>query len=288
MATATVVLAPNHTDDATFQAYHGAIDAALLTAGMTAVTQTGEINFGSVTRPGATDTVAGFRCYAFSDVLQSSNKVYLKVEFGTGGSTSNPCQWVTVGTGLNGSGTLTGQLGTRWKLSAGSSTDATSRTSWFSASTNRLSFAIVPDSSATYLASVFTVERSKNTSGVDTATGIITSVIYPTGSDHQNKQQFVPYAGSIPSAEGSWVVSLAAGSSSVYGTSVLASPPIPLLGGSLNPGVNALCFQVDDIGDLTTFSAKLYGVARTYLALGNARYANVGGRSNGRVAILYQ
>ena len=65
----------------------------------------------ATTRPG-TSTAAGYYILQFNDTLQSTTPILIKIELGTGGAATTPALWVTVGTGSNGSGTLTG-LSTR-------------------------------------------------------------------------------------------------------------------------------------------------------------------------------
>ena len=102
-----------HTTDATFRAWGSELSARLAAIGLVQTADTGQINWGTATRP-ATNVAAGYEIWRFNDSLQGSAPIFLKVEYGTAsGNSQSPMVWVTVGTGSNGSGTLTGQQTSR-------------------------------------------------------------------------------------------------------------------------------------------------------------------------------
>lgn len=102
----------DHTSDAGFRAWGAEYNAKLAAAGLVQASDTGQINWASVNRPGIS-TVAGYEIWRFNDALQATAPIYIKLEFGTGTNASVPQLWITVGTGSNGSGTITGQSSTR-------------------------------------------------------------------------------------------------------------------------------------------------------------------------------
>lgn len=107
MTTVTYTSVIDHTSDAGFRAWGSELSTNLATAGLVVTADTGQINWTTVTRPG-TNTSGGYEIWRFAD-----STLYLKIEYGTGGGATTPQMWITVGTGSNGSGTLTGQLSTR-------------------------------------------------------------------------------------------------------------------------------------------------------------------------------
>lgn len=108
-----------HTNDAQFRAWGSELSARLAAIGLVQTADTGQINWGSVTRPGAS-TAAGYEIWRFNDSLQGSAPIFLKIEYGTGSSANTPGTWITVGTGSNGSGTITGTSTTRVQCSTNS------------------------------------------------------------------------------------------------------------------------------------------------------------------------
>lgn len=111
-STNTVV---DQTSDAAFRTWVAEIITMLFTTlGVTQTADTGQINTSTVTRAVVTNTAAGYVIGRFNDTAQSTSPIFFKLEFGTGNSQPTaPEMWITVGTGSNGSGTLTGTVGTR-------------------------------------------------------------------------------------------------------------------------------------------------------------------------------
>lgn len=100
------------TSSVTFQAWVAEVVAALFVSlGVTQTADTGQINPATVAVPGAANTSAGYVIGRFNDTLQSTAPIFFKLEFGSGSAASNPAMWLTVGTGSNGSGTITGTGG---------------------------------------------------------------------------------------------------------------------------------------------------------------------------------
>lgn len=109
-STNTVV---DHSTDAAFRTWAQEIITLLVTTlGITQTADTGQINTTTVVRAG-TNTSAGYVILRFNDTAQATSPIFIKLEFGTGGSTTSPALFITIGTGSNGTGTLTGTVGTR-------------------------------------------------------------------------------------------------------------------------------------------------------------------------------
>lgn len=101
-----------HNSDANFRVWGADFAAKLGAVGMVQTADTGQINWASVTRP-ATNTAGGYEIWRFNDSLQGTSPIFFKIEYGTAGVATYPQVWITVGTGSNGSGTITGQSSTR-------------------------------------------------------------------------------------------------------------------------------------------------------------------------------
>lgn len=108
----------------------GVSDLLLACGAVTQTADTGQIDLVSGTFTPATNTAQGYQMFAFADSLQATAPIYVKVEYGNGGNTSNPQLWVTIGTATNGSGTLTGTVSSRQPVFT------TSSTIWGSATTH--------------------------------------------------------------------------------------------------------------------------------------------------------
>jgi hypothetical protein len=124
MTTAIYSTAWSHLTDADFRAWGSELSAAMQTCGLLPSADTGQINWTTVARPAGNNTAAGYEIYQFTDSLQATYPIFVKIEYGTGNTHTNydsPALWITVGQGSNGSGTLTGVLTTRTQIMCNSS-----------------------------------------------------------------------------------------------------------------------------------------------------------------------
>ena len=160
--------APDMASDAIFRTWGGAISAALSSIGWIQGGDTGQINWTTVTKPTLINTAAGFEIWRMNHTLQATKPVFLKIEYGCSGALSIPAIWITVGTGTNGAGTLTGQVGARQIIGPGSGTTGVTA-SYFSGNTSRLT-AYLWDSVSYY--TLIMIERTHDGAGADTNLGV--------------------------------------------------------------------------------------------------------------------
>jgi hypothetical protein len=96
----------NNASTTTFRAWGSALSAAVGAAGCVQTADTGQINWASVTVPGAGSTSAGYEVWRFNDTLQSTAPIYFKLEYGSSAVTAAGGLWLTVGTGSDGAGNI--------------------------------------------------------------------------------------------------------------------------------------------------------------------------------------
>lgn len=99
----------DHQSDAGFQAWGADFCAKLDAIGLVQTADTGQVDWGTVARP-ANNTTAGYEMRRFDDTQQTAAPIYLKFDFGTMASPNRPRWRVSIGTGSDGSGNLTGVL----------------------------------------------------------------------------------------------------------------------------------------------------------------------------------
>lgn len=104
----------DNTTDAGFRAWGSGLDAGLTTAGLVQTADTGQINWVTATRPGVNFTFAGYTIWRLAN-----SSMYFKLQYGIANGNTLPLLQVQVGTGSNGSGTLTGQLSTATSVNTG-------------------------------------------------------------------------------------------------------------------------------------------------------------------------
>lgn len=177
MATYTGNLDAYINTDAEFRAWASAIDTAILGCGLVDAGDTGQINLTTVSQPGASDTFMGYKVYAFNDVLQATLSIYLKVEFGSGGTSDRPALRVTVGRSTNGAGTLSGGNVTKTLKPGGSKADGDTLPYFISGrcsgSNGHLHVCVNNDASSDTYGYYFSIERPKTVDGTDTADGFL-------------------------------------------------------------------------------------------------------------------
>lgn len=97
----------DHSTDATFRTWGSEFSAALLAVGLTKTSDTGQIDWGTVTRP-TTNTDAGYEIWRFNDALQATQPIFMKISFGTHSTALKGRIRIVVGSGSDGAGNLTG------------------------------------------------------------------------------------------------------------------------------------------------------------------------------------
>lgn len=190
----------DQTTDAAFRTWVAEIITALTsTLTLVQTTDTGQINTSTVTRA-AINTAAGYSIFRYSDTLQSTSPVFIKLEYGSGGANTLPQMWITLGQGSNGSGTLTGNLTQRCAANSGAAATSltTSYTSRFivNMTLGYVGLAWKIGSQGTNVGSgAFMIFRSNDSSGAPTGDSInlITNNVSVTGSASQTGQ-YVGYS----------------------------------------------------------------------------------------------
>lgn len=166
MTTRTYTSVIDHTGDAGFQAWYNELISELIACGLVQTADTGQIG-ATAARPG-TNTAAGYVIMRLAD-----SSLYFKIEFGTASSSLEPQIWLTVGTGSNGSGTLTGQTSTRDVCTTDSApfSTATPYTTYLCVVDDALAVVFKTGSSSSRPLGFFCVGRTTDSDGNATSIG---------------------------------------------------------------------------------------------------------------------
>lgn len=272
MAASTSVLAPSNGSDAVGRLWMSAISNALSAAGWTTTSDTGQINLTTVVMTGATNTSVGYQIWQTNDGLTTW---YLKIEYGSGNANaSTPGIWLTIGTGTNGSGTLTGQTSTRRQIAASSNSASTYNchfgggTGWFTC------MMYTQVSSATQYHFWFSIERTKDNTGADTSTGmsIVAGSAYATAF-----HQTVPASGTIWAADTTFIpMAFSRNASLIAGANIGTVPMLPQGQYHYPAALGVVGFYATDISNSSTFTLSRYGTNRTYVACRLANTNTIG------------
>jgi hypothetical protein len=299
MATRFSSIIPDCSTDANFRPIVQFIEDTLVTTGGWVVTSdTGQATLSTITHPTVANTKQGYRIYRMADSLQSTNPVFMRLDFG---GSANPVvfgMWVTIGTGSNGSGTITGIA---WNGGASatpnvanSGNSASAQNAYGSASTNRACIAIGIMGSVSNCQTVFTIERSKDSSGNDTGDGLL--LCYNLITTTLNQSRYIILAGGTqPTAEGlSYVLTARNPSETFAPGDIGVGIVVPMKGVAQQPGMNVMIVNSSDVGAQGSFSMTVYGATHTYQHLDamilpqKATAGSAVNDSNARVCIRYE
>jgi hypothetical protein len=303
MATRQNFLIWDSSTDANFRSWGSAISAALAATGWTATTDTGQINWTTVTTP-AVATFAGYEVWKWSDTNQTACPVYMKIRYGNNANaTKGPMIEVTVATGSDGAGNLTGNsTGAIALVSTGDSLAGQGGVNTFECdytnAAGRFGMLLYRDLTAVNGAMFLSIERSCDNSGAYTASYVTVTANKVGGNCNQwtlmaqgtggvwrvNNNTNTMATGQICCASVS-----ANTTATTFGTNTAFSPVFPLLGKIDNPCRNVGVVKTGDQSEGATFTVNLYGVSHTFLYSKHANFAGFGASTgNNGVAMRWE
>lgn len=268
MATQIVSVLYQITNDARFRAWGLGISNALAAVGLTKAADSGQIDWGTVLRPGVASTVAGYEIWRFSDSLQATAPVFIKVEYGTGNHVGSTGYWITVGTGTDGAGTMLGPISTRINpKSTNVLTEGQTAFTYISGANNRIGVFGQLGAASSQLTSgtCWAVERTKDATGADTAEGILLLGNEAGGQIWRQQVVFPTGAGTLETTLGIIMPMVGTGAN---GVQIAVYPQFYTKGTFLNPGLNLLAYINANLSALTPTAITFYGATHTYLPLG--------------------
>lgn len=288
MATDIRALPSYFNTDADFRNWIDGLRAQFTACGLVQTADTGQVNSATVTKPAAINTFQGYDIWRFADALQATKPVFIKIEYGSAGATDRPSLAFTVGTGTNGAGTLTGQVGTRTVERPNTSKAAGGTlNSYCSGSTSRLSLVTNLDSANSSFFMAALIERPRNSAGVEQGDCVAT-LFSSTGVGAA--YQAIPFAGSVPGQVAyAPCAPPAAGAVSAVGADVALGPSMIFCGKVLFGSF--LSYLHADIGELASFNANHLGGAHVFMPMGDgygSSYSNYAQASNHSLAILWE
>lgn len=284
-----------HSSDATFRTWGAEYAAKLALIGMVQTADTGQINWATVTRPG-TNTAGGYEIWRFNDSLAGSAPIYLKIEYGTAGNAAVPTIWVTVGTGSNGSGTITGTATARNQAGYASTSTYDSVSAWpsyFCHTEGFLGCVWKEGSHSSNNPASFAVCRYSDADGTPNGNGFVVYWGSTTSTTQPRTQSIRTQATAVAfTADTGGFFSLIV---SGIGNTVTASGDIQVFAHwtiTLEVSqLHALCTYVaSEISTGSTFSVTMKGAtAKTFIATGhNLGTGGVGSAGTHRIGMLWE
>jgi len=200
--------------------------------------------------------------------------IYLRINYGTGSTATYPVLTFVLQAATDGAGGIpaaTGNTGAAVGF-IGNSTTASAFTSYMSGSTNRLQLAMFPGNTATTASCIVNIERSHDSSGVDTtsgqyatftvvghiAGGVSNSQVSITAANQTVAETKLPCILNHTTATGTFVLS------------TLLSPVFPVVGAVGNPMIGLLVGKSVDWTDTAQFSFYMYNISHAYIVFNSA------------------
>jgi hypothetical protein len=262
---------PSNSTAALFRAWTQFIhDTLITTGGWVDPGDTGQMDFATVTYPNTVNTKAGYRIYRMNDALQATAPVFIRLDFGGGnaGSGANPGIWVTIGQGSDGAGTIQkirfngGAVVSPPTMMTGVAATG-AHNNYGSADSGRAQFGLFVNTTSAGRAMVFSIERTKDINGDDTADGLI--FMYSTGGSNVDRSRVVLLSDNAQPFEEPGIAYVLSGANpSSFGGDIGVAIPIPFVGVAWPPGVGLLVCRTSDYANESQITMNIYGVSHTY------------------------
>lgn len=174
MSIASFSSKPINDTDANFRLWGSGLSNAIQAVGLVKTSDTGQINWLTVTKPTASDSIQGYEIFRFNDTLQSTAPVFLKIQYGSGSYGAEcPSYTTTVGKSTDGAGNITNVLHSAATTEATNVTNTGDFLSYVSSGDgSMLVFSLWPTATAVATHGWrFALERSRDSGGGATGLG---------------------------------------------------------------------------------------------------------------------
>lgn len=271
---------PSTTTDQDFRDFITAVRTAFTDLGWVRTSDTGQIDPTTAVKPAATSQIVGYDIMRFGDALHATAPFFLKIDYGSAsGSLSFNQLGLQIGTGTNGAGTLTGNVGTRLTVGSGA-TDNNLRACIFAGNASRIAFCLWYDTANPNRAQPVIIERSHADDGSDTGERVDMAAVLSTSSSwfQSVPNPLVMLATPVRGVAANLPCLIPqAAVSGTFGVNVGAFPIFPNNDGPLrNPMLGMFLYVSADMATLQDVSVTMYGVLRTYRTMGWLSYAAYG------------
>jgi hypothetical protein len=249
---------------------------------------TGQINLTTVVKPVAANTKSGYEIWRMNDTLQSTAPLFVRIDYGSNSNQLYPGVWITIGTGSDGAGTITGikfNGGSTTIATIGTPNNATAFNSYGSAANNRITVLLGIGTSQVSFG--FGIERTKDSAGADTATGFLLGLLSSSNMQrpaslsgatsfsvsNANALFYGVWTGTQAPFENSWQYILHAATSTAFNSDIGLGVPIPMATTAKQPGTNWALSRTGDFIQESQVTTQMY--SGTVVFLRTARSAQI-------------
>lgn len=243
----------SNADTTLFRAWGSALSTALGTV-LTRVPQTGDIDWATATVPTA-GNFAGSEVYRLNDALQATAPLFFKFEYGSSALAATiSAIRLTIGKGVNGSGTITNVLQSAIVVVSGNNSATAASNCYISnGDGSGFVFSLQPDL-PNAVGGFCCVERSRNSSGQATSAAVMLSFQTITSQNHTNR--FIAY---------DIETTLAADNTGLFACPIALSSDVGVTNGTVAQFFPVACIAPNGA---TWRSRMLLGAARQNASLG--------------------
>lgn len=255
--------------------------------GIVRVTTTNDINWATATRPGVGLAASGHDIFRFSDDLQATAPLFIKVQYGQG-ATNTPAMFITLGTAIDAAGVFTGVLISSQKQLCPAVASAASWPLFLSHGPSHFSFCQVGLTTPSAQASMQCyIERMRDDAGLETPDGFI--MLFGGGTTFPQRVQAMPASGVSVPADALATVHLPAigGMSGItVSAEAMVMAPIAVPHNGKWRYMTAMIYRNADISHGVTLEKIHLGEVRKYLALGGVFAGQKWGSPDSSAGIL--
>ncbi len=268
MAVLNVALVSENLEvQATFTTVMSTLAAFFATAGWVQTSDTGQINFAS--------SINGYQIWGMNDTLQGTAPWYMKIVYKTqhftfDGGVGVPAFTFQFGMTTDGAGNFTGsQVSQIFSFNCMTGSTVVQHC-YLSGANNRFTWNLW-DGPTQYEALNIGVERTKDSSGADTADGLIFFGRANGNGSLSNGasqviSQVIPASGVPGDAQPMWAAAInLAQNTMATGATIGWAYPIPFNGAPFNTGKNFLLYQGTDFPEYSIQSLPVYGTNHNFL-----------------------
>jgi len=273
------------TNDAEFQSWANGVSQAF-NALLTKTSDTGQLTPPiTAAKPTSTNTYVGYEIFRFNDAYQSTYPVFLKVQYGHGGDINRPAVAIQMGTGSNGSGTITnGKLGpdTHMSNNTASDTRVMEHAACFKDGAFWIAWAVTDQTNGS-CSHFYHIERMRNPDGTPKPGVWIGRVQQSSGSATQNYFSGVPETLSPQHVSGEWPIMYPASSGDFLsvGGDVPLFPIEPFLGRRQPPCLGMCGVRMEDVGQGVVMQTTLLGATRLFRRITGSHLSNASSYGKG-------
>lgn len=259
--------------DAGFRVWGAAVSAALAAVGLVKTADTGQADWTSsaTVRAAGNSQTTPYEIWRFTDALQATRPVFIRIGYGSGSGNFNPMLWITVGSSTNGAGTILG-VSTSVRSTYSNVTPQTyTQPCYFSSDGSYLTMALAAGPPSPGSIIVLAIDRTRNADGTPNGDGLYCVLGNSAQSPGTNTLTWTSGVSARAWSGGTnaaFPVDTYSGNSGLAGLEI-STYPHPVYAPKLEPGPASALLGMwqSDIANGTVFPVTHLGATHNFIAM---------------------